>query len=268
MDKTFAVNVKGVLLGCARGAARPRARLAKRGSAPWRLPVARAEGEGAAAAQASTPSPRCGAPAAGPSSTWPPSSPSWARPHRRRESALSHTTPGAPGAPRPPQPPRPSAAPAARPADRAPPPQIAYTASKGAVLALTRELACIHAKEGIRVNSLCPGPLQTELLMAFLDTEAKKRRRLARRAPRPPGGGAGWAAERGAQAGRGRGRPRLLGRQVHVPMGRFGLADEMAKARCCPGWLPPLCRCAPAVRLAASAGRRERSSWRATSRPT
>lgn len=43
--------------------------------------------------------------------------------------------------------------------------QVAYTASKGAVLALTRELAVIHAKEGIRVNALCPGPLRTELLM-------------------------------------------------------------------------------------------------------
>ena len=43
--------------------------------------------------------------------------------------------------------------------------QIAYTASKGAVLAMTRELAVIHAREGIRVNALCPGPLRTELLM-------------------------------------------------------------------------------------------------------
>src|ERR671910_2198603 len=74
-------------------------------------------------------------------------------------------------------------------------PQLAYTASKGAVLALTRELAVIHARENIRVNSLCPGPLRTELLMAFLDTEAKKQRRL-----------------------------------VHVPMGRFGEAEEIAKA--------------------------------------
>jgi NAD(P)-dependent dehydrogenase (short-subunit alcohol dehydrogenase family) len=74
-------------------------------------------------------------------------------------------------------------------------PQIAYTASKGAVLALTRELAVVHAREGIRVNALCPGPLRTELLMSFLDTEEKKRRRL-----------------------------------VHVPMGRFGEAAEMAQA--------------------------------------
>jgi NAD(P)-dependent dehydrogenase (short-subunit alcohol dehydrogenase family) len=74
-------------------------------------------------------------------------------------------------------------------------PQLAYTASKGAVLAMSRELAVIHARENIRVNALCPGPLKTELLMKFLDTEAKKQRRL-----------------------------------VHIPMGRFGLAEEMAKA--------------------------------------
>ncbi len=74
-------------------------------------------------------------------------------------------------------------------------PQIAYTASKGAVLSLTRELAVIHAREGIRVNALSPGPLQTEMLMSFLDTDEKRRRRL-----------------------------------VHVPMGRFGQAGEMANA--------------------------------------
>lgn len=74
-------------------------------------------------------------------------------------------------------------------------PQIAYTASKGAVLSLTRELAVIHAREGIRVNALSPGPLQTEMLMSFLDTEEKRQRRL-----------------------------------IHVPMGRFGQASEMANA--------------------------------------
>jgi len=74
-------------------------------------------------------------------------------------------------------------------------PQVAYTASKGAVLALSRELAVVHAREGIRVNALSPGPLHTELLMNFLDTEEKRQRRL-----------------------------------VHVPMGRFGLAEEMAKS--------------------------------------
>jgi NAD(P)-dependent dehydrogenase (short-subunit alcohol dehydrogenase family) len=74
-------------------------------------------------------------------------------------------------------------------------PQLAYTASKGGVLAMTRELAVIHARENIRVNALCPGPLRTELLMKFLDTEAKKQRRL-----------------------------------VHIPMGRFGEAIEIARA--------------------------------------
>ncbi|HYC45761.1 MAG TPA: glucose 1-dehydrogenase [Burkholderiales bacterium] len=74
-------------------------------------------------------------------------------------------------------------------------PQIAYTASKGAVLALTRELAVLHAREGIRVNALCPGPLKTKLLMDFLDTDEKKQRRL-----------------------------------VHIPMGRFGEAAEIARA--------------------------------------
>ena len=53
-------------------------------------------------------------------------------------------------------------------------PQIAYTASKGAVLAMSRELAVIHARENIRVNALSPGPLRTELLMKFLNTEEKK----------------------------------------------------------------------------------------------
>jgi NAD(P)-dependent dehydrogenase (short-subunit alcohol dehydrogenase family) len=74
-------------------------------------------------------------------------------------------------------------------------PQLAYTASKGGVLSMTRELATIHARENIRVNALCPGPLRTELLMSFLNTEAKKQRRL-----------------------------------VHVPMGRFGEAKEIAYA--------------------------------------
>lgn len=60
---------------------------------------------------------------------------------------------------------------------------------------MTRELAVIHARQNIRVNSLCPGPLKTELLMNFLNTEEKKQRRL-----------------------------------VHVPMGRFGEAKEIAQA--------------------------------------
>jgi NAD(P)-dependent dehydrogenase (short-subunit alcohol dehydrogenase family) len=73
--------------------------------------------------------------------------------------------------------------------------QLAYTSSKGAVVSMTKELAVIHARENIRVNALCPGPLHTKLLMDFLNTEEKKQRRL-----------------------------------VHVPMGRFGEAEEMAKA--------------------------------------
>ncbi len=73
-------------------------------------------------------------------------------------------------------------------------PQIAYTASKGGVLAMTRELAVLHARENIRVNALCPGPLRSELLMKYLDTEEKRRRRL-----------------------------------VHIPMGRFGEAAEIAR---------------------------------------
>jgi len=74
-------------------------------------------------------------------------------------------------------------------------PQIAYTASKGGVLAMTRELAIVHARENIRVNALCPGPLRTKMLMDYLDTEEKRQRRL-----------------------------------VHVPIGRFGEAKEMAQA--------------------------------------
>lgn len=74
-------------------------------------------------------------------------------------------------------------------------PQLAYTASKGGVLAMTRELAVVHARENIRVNAICPGPLRTELLMKFLNTEAKKQRRL-----------------------------------VHIPMGRFGEAIEIARS--------------------------------------
>jgi NAD(P)-dependent dehydrogenase (short-subunit alcohol dehydrogenase family) len=74
-------------------------------------------------------------------------------------------------------------------------PQIAYTASKGGVMAMTRELAIIHARQNIRVNAICPGPLRTELLMSFLNTDEKKQRRL-----------------------------------VHIPVGRFGEAKEIAYA--------------------------------------
>lgn len=72
-------------------------------------------------------------------------------------------------------------------------PQIAYTASKGAVLSMTREIAVIYARQGIRANALCPGPVLTPLLAKFLSDDAKRQRRL-----------------------------------VHVPMGRFGEPIEIA----------------------------------------
>ncbi|KAK4040371.1 hypothetical protein C8A01DRAFT_35606 [Parachaetomium inaequale] len=75
-------------------------------------------------------------------------------------------------------------------------PQLAYTASKGAVLALTRELAIVHAREGFRFNSLCPAPLNTPLLQDWLGDDAAKRHR----------------------------------REVHFPTGRFGEAVEQAQA--------------------------------------
>ena len=58
--------------------------------------------------------------------------------------------------------------------------QISYTASKGAVLSMTRELAVQFAREGIRVNALCPGPVETPLLLAIFgdDPEALERRRI------------------------------------------------------------------------------------------
>ena len=58
--------------------------------------------------------------------------------------------------------------------------QISYTASKGAVLALSRELAVQFAREGIRVNSLCPGPVETPLLLNIFgdNREALERRRI------------------------------------------------------------------------------------------
>ena len=74
--------------------------------------------------------------------------------------------------------------------------QIAYTASKGGVLALTRELGVQFAREGIRVNALCPGPVATPLLMELF---AKDPERAARRL-------------------------------VHVPMGRFAKPAEIAAA--------------------------------------
>ncbi len=74
--------------------------------------------------------------------------------------------------------------------------QIAYTASKGGVLALSRELGVQFAREGVRVNALCPGPVATPLL---LDLFAKDPERAARRL-------------------------------VHVPMGRFAEPTEIAAA--------------------------------------
>ena len=52
-------------------------------------------------------------------------------------------------------------------------PQIAYTASKGAVLAMTREIAVTYARQGIRANALCPGPIMTPLLAKFVSDSAK-----------------------------------------------------------------------------------------------
>ncbi|KAL9050205.1 MAG: hypothetical protein Q9162_006768 [Coniocarpon cinnabarinum] len=75
-------------------------------------------------------------------------------------------------------------------------PQLAYTASKGAVCALTRELATVHAREGFRFNALCPAPLNTPLLQNWLGDDAAKRHR----------------------------------REVHFPTGRFGEAIEQAQA--------------------------------------
>jgi NAD(P)-dependent dehydrogenase (short-subunit alcohol dehydrogenase family) len=74
-------------------------------------------------------------------------------------------------------------------------PQVAYTTSKGAVLAMTREIAVVYARQGIRANALCPGPVLTPLLSKFLSDDARRQRRL-----------------------------------VHVPMGRFGEPREIALA--------------------------------------
>ena len=73
--------------------------------------------------------------------------------------------------------------------------QTAYTASKGAVLAMTREIAVEYARRGIRCNALCPGPIDTPLLAELLSDPARRQRRL-----------------------------------VHIPMGRLGQAEELAKA--------------------------------------
>lgn len=57
-------------------------------------------------------------------------------------------------------------------------PQIAYTASKGGVLAMTRELAVQYARRGIRANAICPGPIRTPLLEYLISDEEKRRNRL------------------------------------------------------------------------------------------
>jgi NAD(P)-dependent dehydrogenase (short-subunit alcohol dehydrogenase family) len=74
-------------------------------------------------------------------------------------------------------------------------PQIAYTASKGGVLAMTREMAVEFARQKIRFNALCPGPVETPLLAELLADPARRNRRL-----------------------------------VHIPPGRFARAEEMANA--------------------------------------
>jgi NAD(P)-dependent dehydrogenase (short-subunit alcohol dehydrogenase family) len=51
-------------------------------------------------------------------------------------------------------------------------PQIAYTAAKGGVLAMTREIAIMYARQGIRANAICPGPVATPLVTAFLSDDA------------------------------------------------------------------------------------------------
>jgi NAD(P)-dependent dehydrogenase (short-subunit alcohol dehydrogenase family) len=74
-------------------------------------------------------------------------------------------------------------------------PQIAYTASKGGVLSMTREIAVEFARQNIRANALCPGPVDTPLLQSILSDPVKRERRL-----------------------------------VHIPLGRFAQAGEIANA--------------------------------------
>jgi NAD(P)-dependent dehydrogenase (short-subunit alcohol dehydrogenase family) len=73
--------------------------------------------------------------------------------------------------------------------------QVAYTASKGGVLAMTREIAVIYARQGIRANALCPGPVNTPLVQELLAEPEARARRL-----------------------------------VHVPMGRLAEPEEVARA--------------------------------------
>jgi NAD(P)-dependent dehydrogenase (short-subunit alcohol dehydrogenase family) len=74
--------------------------------------------------------------------------------------------------------------------------QISYSASKGGVLSMSRELGVQFAREGIRVNALCPGPVNTPLLQELFAKDAERAQR----------------------------------RLVHVPMGRFAEPEEMAAA--------------------------------------
>jgi NAD(P)-dependent dehydrogenase (short-subunit alcohol dehydrogenase family) len=74
--------------------------------------------------------------------------------------------------------------------------QISYSASKGGVLAMSRELGVQFAREGIRVNALCPGPVNTPLLQELFAKDAERAQR----------------------------------RLVHVPMGRFAEPEEIAAA--------------------------------------
>jgi len=74
-------------------------------------------------------------------------------------------------------------------------PQIAYTASKGGVLSMTREIAVEFARRGIRANALCPGPVDTPLLAELMADPARRQRRL-----------------------------------VHIPPGRLARASEIAHA--------------------------------------
>jgi NAD(P)-dependent dehydrogenase (short-subunit alcohol dehydrogenase family) len=74
-------------------------------------------------------------------------------------------------------------------------PQIAYTATKGGVLSMTREIAVEYARRGIRANALCPGPIETPLLKELFTDEAARQRRV-----------------------------------VHIPIGRLGQAEEVVRA--------------------------------------
>jgi len=74
-------------------------------------------------------------------------------------------------------------------------PQIAYTASKGGVLSMTREMAVEFARKGVRVNALCPGPVDTPLMAELLSDPARRARRM-----------------------------------VHIPFGRLATAAEVARA--------------------------------------